>query len=78
MTNSEHKKSREENIHLVLQQLKRIRNKIDPEILEMASQSLQPTSTSSEIKIDRKRNVRFVMDFLNSPEGAHLKDKIQS
>ena len=78
MTNSEYKKSREENIQLVLQQLKRIRNKIDPEILEMASQSLQPTSTSSEIKIDRKRNVRFVMDFLNSPEGAHLKDKIQS
>lgn len=76
-------KTREENILNLLKQLRAIRSKLSPDILELASHSIQNQPSkeqedAGEIKIDRKKNVKFVMDFLNSPEGAHLKAKIES
>lgn len=67
-----------------LKQLRRTREQIDPKILQLMQQAIAAqkpqkavkTSPEKTIKIDKQRNVRFVMDFLQSPAGASLRDKI--
>lgn len=72
-------KKRSEHIEEILTTLRDIRSRLEPTFLERISDILDTNAESpSEIKIDRARNTKFVMDFLNSPEGAHLKDKIRS
>lgn len=72
-------KTRLEHIEEILTTLRDIRSRLEPTFLERISEILDTNAESpSEIKIDRARNTQFVMDFLNSPEGAHLKDKIRS
>ena len=77
MSNKNEKKSREELIEETLEKARQIRKKLDPKVLK-AVREASVQQKPEEVKIDRKRNVKFVMDFLNSPEGAHLKSKIIS
>jgi hypothetical protein len=53
-----------------------IRKKLDPKLLDTVSFGGQGYERGEEIKIDKARNISFVRDFLNSPQGRHLKDKI--
>ncbi len=71
------KLERTEMISKTLTHLREIRRQIDPEILKSFREKvIQKPQEPDVIKIDREKNTRFVMDFLNSPAGAHLKDKI--
>lgn len=77
MSNKDNEKSREELIKETLAKARQIRKKLDPKVLK-AVREASAQQNSDEVKVDRQRNVKFVMDFLNSPEGAHLKSKIIS
>lgn len=79
-------KSRAEMIVELQAVMETVRTKLDPELLARAERlihatSLQPVqkdrgTVEETVKIDRERNVKFVMDFLNSPAGARLKAKL--
>lgn len=63
----------------MMESVRHIRSNIHPDVLQQAKDVIQNCGREqTEIKIDRQRNVKFVMDFLNSPAGQHLKNKIQS
>ena len=68
---------RRELIADILKKAEIIRRNLSPDILAHAKGALgNQQKEDSYIKIDRQKNIRFVKDFLNSPSGAHLKDKI--
>ncbi len=75
MSHQETGKSREVLIAETLAVARGIRQRLDPNVLQTAHDAALQQKPQ-EIRIDRERNIKFVMDFLNSPAGAHLKSKI--
>jgi hypothetical protein len=74
-------KSRDQLQSEALQNMQKIREKMDPDLLERMHRLITEGTASQNdlpdrIPIDRKRNTQMVMDFLNSPQGAHLRAKI--
>ena len=74
--------SREEAISKILKTIKTTREKISPQLLILMEKYLTktpmiPVKECGHIRIDRAKNKAFIQDFLNSPAGAHLRDKIR-
>ena len=72
---------RQEQIAEILKSMTKIRKNMNQDLLQNIQKILTdednvPDTQTTEIKVDRERNVKFVMEFLNSDAGASLKSKI--
>jgi hypothetical protein len=59
----------------LLEDIRTIREKIDPVLLDKAHQMIMGDAPEN-VPVDREHNIRTVMAFLNSPAGEHFREKV--